>query len=103
MTMIDTVRELQTRSLEGLKTAQEQVVSYNERVADTVTGAMPAVEAPFGQYLPKPAEMVDAYYSFLGELYEVNKDFASRIVSAWDQGGEEAAPAKATKATKSSK
>lgn len=84
MTMIDTVREMQTRSLEGMKTAQEQFVSYNERMADTVTGALPAMESPFAQYLPKPAEMVEAYYSYVGEIFEANKDFAGRIVAAWD-------------------
>ncbi|MFV0258231.1 MAG: hypothetical protein ACK5PP_07270 [Acidimicrobiales bacterium] len=84
MTMLDTIREAQTRSIEQIKTAQEQVISYNERIADTIVGAMPAFEAPFGEYLPTPAEVVDAYYSFVGELYAANRDFATRMVTAWD-------------------
>lgn len=85
MTMIDTVREMQTRYIDGVKTAQEQIVSYNERIADTVSGAMPDWQSPFSEYLPKPAELVDTYYSVVGELYEANKEFATRIVHAWDR------------------
>ncbi|MGF1598661.1 MAG: hypothetical protein ACFCVK_17325 [Acidimicrobiales bacterium] len=85
MTMIDSIREMQTRSLDGMKSAQEQLVSYNERMADTVLGAMPDWDSPFSQYLPKPSEMVDAYYTFLGELYEANKEFASRVAAAWEK------------------
>ena len=85
MTMLDSVREMQTRSLEGMKSAQEQFVSYNERVADTIVGSLPEWQAPFSQYLPKPTEVVDAYYSYLNELHETNKDFAARIASAWER------------------
>ncbi|MFV0523307.1 MAG: hypothetical protein ACK5RL_02285 [Acidimicrobiales bacterium] len=92
MTMLDTIREAQTRSIEQIKTAQEQVISYNERIADTIVGALPAVEAPFGEYLPTPAEMVDAYFSFVGELYAANREFATRMVTAWDKPAEEPKP-----------
>lgn len=85
MTMIDTVRDMQTRYIDGVKTAQEQIVSYNERIADSVSGAVPEWQAPFSEYLPKPAELVDSYYTYLGELYEANKEFATRIVSAWER------------------
>lgn len=85
MTMIDTVREIQTRYIEGIKSAQEQIVSYNERIADTVSGAMPEFQSPLSEYLPKPAELVDSYYTYVGELYEANKEFATRIVTAWER------------------
>ncbi len=85
MTMIDTVRDIQTRYIDGVKTAQEQIVSYNERIADTVAGSMPEWQSPFSEYLPKPAELVDSYYAYLGELYEANKEFATRIVTAWER------------------
>lgn len=85
MTMIDTVRDMQTRYIDGVKTAQEQIVSYNERIADTVSGAMPDWQSPLAEYLPKPAELVDSYYTYLGELYEANKEFATRIVTAWER------------------
>lgn len=89
MTMIDTIREVQTRSLEGIKSAQEQFISYNERVADTVVGAMPDLQSPFAQYVPKPTEIVDAYFSYVGELYEANRDFATRVAKAWEQPSDE--------------
>lgn len=87
MTMIDTAREMQTRYLEGVKTAQEQIVSYNERIADSIAGTVPA--SPFAEYLPKPAEVVETYYAFVGELYEANKEFATKIVGAWDKADTE--------------
>lgn len=85
MTMLDNVREYRTRYIDGLKSAQDQVVSYNERIADTVTSAMPDVQAPFADRLPKPTEVVDTYFSYLGDLMEANKDFATRMAKAWDK------------------
>ena len=85
MAVMDTVKEAQDRSLETVKTVQEQVISFNERIADTVLGALPNYQSPFGEYLPKPAEVVDTYYAFVGEVYEANKEFAARIVQAWER------------------
>ena len=88
-TVMDSVREMQSRSLDAMKTAQEQLISFNERLADTMIGAMPnQASLPFAQSLPKPTEMVDAYYSYLGELYEANKDFATQVASAWEPSDE---------------
>lgn len=92
MAVIDSVKEAQTRSLEQIKTVQEQVISFNERVADTVLGAMPDFQSPFGEYLPKPAEVVETYFAFMGQMHEANKDFASRIATIWERA-DEAAPA----------
>ena len=83
MTMIDSIRQLQTQYIEGMRSAQEQFVSYNERVADTISGSVPNWSPPFADYLPKPTEVVDAYYSFVGELHETNRDFATRVAQAW--------------------
>ena len=88
MTMTDSIREIQTRSLDQMKSAQEQIVSYNERIADTVVGALPDWQPPFTEYLPSPTEVVKSYYSFIGELHQANLDFATRITSAWEQGDE---------------
>ncbi len=85
MTMIDTARDIQTRYLDGVKSAQEQIVSYNERIADSIVGSLPEWQSPFSDYLPKPAEVVETYYTFVGEVYEANKEFASRIVQAWER------------------
>ncbi len=99
MTMLDSIREVQTRSLDQMRSTQEQIVSYNERIADTVTGSLPDFQSPFAQYLPSPTEMVSTYFTFIGEVHEANLDFATRIASAWDSPSEE--PAKAeTKKTK---
>ncbi len=96
MTMIDTAKDLQARYLDGVKTAQEQIVSYNERIADSVSGALPEFQAPFSEYLPSPAEVVETYYAFVGEMYEANKEFASRMVAAWERTEDAPAAAKET-------
>lgn len=101
MTVTDSIREIQTRSLDQMKTAQEQIVSYNERIADTVLSSLPEWQSPLAEYLPSPSEMVKSYYSFLGELHEANFDFATRLATAWEKPGEEPAPA--AKSTKKSK
>ena len=93
--MIDSIREIQTRSLEQMKNTQEQIVSYNERIADTVTGTLPSWQLPFAQHLPKPTEIIEAYRSFLGELSDANLDFAGKIAGAWENGDKES-----TKSTK---
>ena len=85
MTMLDSVREMQTRYIESVKTTQEQLVSYNERIADTVSGSLPDWQSPLSEYLPKPTELVETYYGYLGDLYEANRDFATRIAKAWDR------------------
>lgn len=100
MNMIDTIRESQTRSLEQIRTSQEQIVEFNERIADTMLGAMPEWQSPFSEYLPKPADMVSTYWDFVSELQKANAEFSMRLVKAWDNGSEDqvATPA-AEKAT----
>lgn len=103
MTMLDTAREMQTRYLDSVKTAQEQIVSYNERIADSVVKSLPEWQSPLAEYLPSPAEVVETYYTFVGEMYEANKEFASQIVKAWERPEVVEAPkAKAAKSTKAS-
>lgn len=97
MTMLDSIREIQTRSLDQMKSAQEQIASYNERVADTVVNALPDWQPPFSEHLPSPSEVVKSYYSFLDELHQTNFDFATRIANAWEQADDEPV-AKAKKA-----
>lgn len=90
MAVLDSVRDMQDRTLEQMKTAQEQFVSMNERVAEAWLSAAPAVSSPFAEYLPKPTEMIDTCFSFLGRLHEANKDCASRIAAAWERASEDA-------------
>ena len=83
--MIETIREAQTRTLEQMRTAHEQVIEFNERIADTVTSALPDFQSPFGEYLPKPTELVNTYFEFLSGVQQANAEFASRLVKAWDR------------------
>ncbi len=91
MTILDTVKEAQVRSLDTVKSVQEQVASLNERVAETVLETVPSFDAPFAEYLPKPAEVVENYFSFMNMVHEANRDFATRLVAIWNREvGEEA-------------
>lgn len=90
MAVLDSVREMQDRTIEQMKTAQEQFVSMNERVAEAWLSAAPAMSSPFAEYLPKPTEMIDTYFGFLGQVHEANKDCAARIAAAWERASEDA-------------
>jgi hypothetical protein len=93
MTVLDAINSVQTRSLHRVRSAQDQVASYNERLADTVTDVLPDFRPPFVRHLPSPTEVVKTYFSFIGELHQANLDFATRITSAWE--GSEPEPVKA--------
>ena len=84
MTMLDTIRDMQTRSIEGVRSAQEQIISQNERLAATMLSLSPGWQSPFARYIPSPTDMVEAYFGYLAELHEVNREFATRITAAWD-------------------
>ncbi len=106
MTMIDTLRDAQTRQIEQIRVAQEQIVEFNERIADSVLGMVPDVRSPFAAYLPSPTEMVSNYYDFMGELQRANGEFALRMAKAWEVESTEApapAPAEAEAEVKKDK
>ncbi|MDE0135936.1 MAG: hypothetical protein OXH86_05880 [Acidimicrobiaceae bacterium] len=90
MAVLDSIRDMQDRTLEQMKTAQEQFVSMNERVAEAWLSAVPAASSPFAEYLPKPTEMIDTYFSFWSQVHEANKDCAARIAAAWERASEDA-------------
>jgi len=90
MAVLDSIRDMQDRTLEQMKTAQEQFVSMNERVAEAWLSAVPATSSPFAEYLPKPTEMLDTYFSFWSQVHEANKDCAARIAAAWERASEDA-------------
>ena len=94
MTMLDTMQEAQTRSLEQMRSMQEELAAFNERIADSMLSTLPEMDSPFAEYMPKPTEMVENYFSFLGELHTANKAFASRMASAWERAEDVEAPAK---------
>lgn len=87
MTLIDTFQDVQTRTMDQLKSAQEQFLGYNEQLAGTVTDSMPEIPELPGPLanLPRPTEIVESYYGFLGELYEANKEFTLRMLAPWDK------------------
>lgn len=91
MTLIDTFQDVQTRSLEQLKSAQDQFLGYNEQLAGTISEAMPEIPELPGPLanLPRPTEIAESYFGFLGELYEANKEFTLRLLAPWDNADAE--------------
>ena len=88
MPVTETIRDIQTRSLAQMKQAQEQFITYNERFASLVTERAPKVDLPLADRLPKPTAVVDSFANLIGQLNEANRDFATRIASAWERSAD---------------
>jgi len=83
--MNEQMTEMQNQGIEQMKSVQTQIAEFNERIADTVVGAMPDVPTPFSDYVPSPREMVKSYFDFMGEVRNANREFVERVVTAWDR------------------
>jgi len=75
--------EMQRQTIEQMKTAQDQIVEMNERVAESMMGMVPEMPAPFAEYMPQPTEMVSNYFDFMGELRTANRAFVESMMAAW--------------------
>lgn len=95
--VLDRVTDVQKSILDGLESVQGQVVSANERIAKVVTPRVPDFELPFADQLPKPAELVDNYFSFVNKTMKANRKFASKVVDVWTPKAKPAAKKAATK------
>jgi hypothetical protein len=85
MNLTDQVKDLQNQSIEQVKAAQTRVVEINERIADSLTSAIPPVPNPLAEYLPKPAAVVSGYFDFMSELHAANREFFENLLKAWER------------------
>ncbi len=83
--MNEQIVEMQEKGIEQVKAMQDQIADFHDRVADSVVSAMPEVPTPFAEYLPKPKEVVENYFNFVGEIRTANREFVERVVGAWDR------------------
>jgi len=72
--VLNTVRKSQETVIDALKTWVETVQS--------ITPKIPAVDMPFADKLPKPAEVVASAYDFAEQLLASQRKFAEEVVKA---------------------
>jgi len=88
-TILSTVQDVQSKSIEQLRSAQEQVLSYNEQLATTVVDAMPAVPSiPGVDNMPSPVEVTENLFAFWNDLFEANKEFTLGLLAPWNKADE---------------
>jgi hypothetical protein len=72
--VLSTVRKSQETVIDALKTWVETVQS--------ITPKVPAVDMPFADKLPKPAEVVASAYDFAEQLLASQRKFAEEVLKA---------------------
>ncbi len=104
MTVQTQVKNVTDQFDEIVANVSERIIETNELVADTVTPFIPNLDLPFAEKLPKPADVVDNTFEFVGKAPEFlskgpdffskgndiltknidrNHKFVGRIVEAW--------------------
>jgi hypothetical protein len=72
--VLNTVRKSQETVIDAIKTWVEAVQS--------ITPKVPAVDMPFADKLPKPAEVVASAYDFAEQLLAGQRKFAEEVLKA---------------------
>jgi hypothetical protein len=72
--VLNTVRKSQESVIDAIKTWVEAVQS--------ITPKVPAVDMPFADKLPKPAEVVASAYDFAEQLLASQRRFAEEVLKA---------------------
>ena len=72
--VLNTVRKSQEGVIDAIKTWVEAVQS--------ITPKVPAVDMPFADKLPKPAEVVASAYDFAEQLLASQRKFAEEVLKA---------------------
>ena len=72
--VLNTVRKSQESVIDAIKTWVEAVQS--------ITPKVPAVDMPFADKLPKPAEVVASAYDFAEQLLASQRKFAEEVLKA---------------------
>ena len=82
----------------------DTVVDVNRKVVDfavkTATSVTDAVEAPFADRIPTPADAGKAYIDFVERAADMNRDFSKRVVAMLPAEAKPAKPAKTVAAKK---
>ncbi len=82
-TSTSTQQELQNQILSMVRKSQEMALDAIKTIVETVqtiTPKMPAVDMPFADKLPKPADLVAGGYDFAEQLLSHQRKFADEVV-----------------------
>ncbi len=77
------VIDMQTKTLEQMKTLQTQALELNERIASSVVAMIPEMPAAAADKLPQPADVIANYFDFVADLQTANREFLRSMMSAW--------------------
>ncbi|GEM_PF-5873363 len=110
MDVMEQIREVETKVLDGVGTTQEKIVELNSQMADRVAGVTPRVtevtdrvrertasltdrirdrlgdrlpSAPKVEF-PAPKALVDNYFGTVSRLTELNHRFADQLLTTWE-------------------
>ena len=78
-------QDLQNEILSTVRKSQESVVDAIKTWVETVqsiTPKVPAMDMPFAEKLPKPAEVVASAYDFAEQLLASQRKFAEEVLKA---------------------
>jgi hypothetical protein len=78
-------QDLQNEVLNTVRKSQESVIDAIKTWVETVqsiTPKIPAVDMPFADKLPKPAEVVASAYDFAEQLLASQRRFAEEVLKA---------------------
>jgi hypothetical protein len=74
------INDLQDKVLETVRTTQDNV-------AEAVKGVVAQLPSlPYPDQLPKPAELVDRAWGYAQQVFDSQRDFVSKVVSAIPTG-----------------
>jgi hypothetical protein len=87
MSVHETTARVQDQVLGAIKLGQDAVLSAVDTLAEkagSITEKLPDLPtAPFADRMPKPADVVDSYFTFAQKMLANQKDFTSRLVDAY--------------------
>ena len=100
--MNEQILDIQSKSIEQMKSLQSQALEMNERVAEAMQRFVPEVPelpGPFAE-LPTPSELVNNYFEYMTQVSEANREFVQNMMAAWSEEPAKKAPAKKAAAKK---
>ena len=94
-TVVENILASNEKVIDTVKKAQTQVVELNERAAgflgEKLPSKAPRVDISFA------GKAVDNYFSFVGEMLNLQRDFATKMIDVWTPADEEAEQATSPK------
>lgn len=81
-TMLETVTDLQDRTLEGLGEVQDRVVDALRQAVESGEGFVPELTNRWSDQLPTVKEVAETQFDFLGKLLDQQRTFVDELIDA---------------------